>query len=263
MVSKFLSSLVNTVNAYYSFALIIYVAFIYATRHNHFFIWIIIAATLSMAAWGGYTIHSLMQQRIQRYGFRTIKDSMTYDVSKPSRHILRYSTEIKAEADHLFVYPIAHQWTGSGAEEMPTVSEPGQQVLAQVNTIDKAEGPKVGPYRLTMASGGEWQYWFVAFNPPMQKGDTALVKYSQAFNNADHTAKPCLYYYVSRSMARLELTVKFPPNEKTKAITAHFFKPSDNRRPFTIKDAHYDPDNHTANWVIDHPKKGYCYQINW
>lgn len=255
---NYLSKLVDATNTYYSFALIVYGFILYGLRHDHIFIWVLLGALLLLALWVGDAVSRLQRLREVLYGFRIVAESMTYDIGKSNRYILHYTTELQAEDNHLFAYPISHQWTGSGEGQLPKIVGEGNGLLGVVGQDGMAQ-----PYKLNLSSGGDWRYWFIAFNPPLQKGDRTTIKYSQEFYDEDKKAKPSLYYFVRTSMESLELCVNFKNGTLPKQVTACYFKPSDNKRPYKSKDFTYDEDKRSIVWKIEKPKRGYCYRIDW
>jgi hypothetical protein len=262
--SKKLPILVDLVNTYYAFVVLIYAVTLYVASHSHLFTPIFIVATMALASWGGYLLKSLLERRNVRYGFQVVSDVMTYEIHKNHRYTLKFNMRLKAQTDHLFAYPVGHQWTGSGGEKPPTVTGDGQQLLAVVEPSNDIHHPNsIVPYKLSGSSEGNWQYWFVAFNPAVHKGQTVDLKYTQEFEDRKNLAQPCLYYYIRTRMERLELNVHFANEHTTKKVSASYIKPSDPRRAYTGKGMVYDPDKQWATWVIEHPKKGYRYQITW
>jgi hypothetical protein len=261
MDSEKIPKFVDLINSYYSFVLLVYALVLYAASHTHLFKYVFVIVTLALAGWLGYIIKGFLEQRNQRYGFKVLSNVMSYDVGRNDKYTLRFHTKIRAESDHLFVYPVGHQWTGGGQEVPPKVTGEGQTLLANIEKNGEVE--RVVPYRLTETTEGEWQYWFVALNPPLQKGETADIKYSQVFHDTSKTAIPSLYYYVRTSTKRLELNVTFPANSGTKKITATYAKLTDGMRPYVSNAVVYDPDKRLATWTIENPKKGYCYRISW
>jgi hypothetical protein len=259
-------NVVNAVNSYYGFAIIIYAVALFLTGHGHLFWWAFIILTPILCAWGGYLLKPVVDRRVQRYGFRLLSDVMSYEISPNHKYTLRYTTKIKAEMDRLFVYPLSHQWTGSGEDEAaPVLSGSNQYLMGLVKDDHLKDHPQsIEPYELTLGSSGDWQFWFVAFNPPLHKGNTAEIKYSQVFHDPDGSAKPCLYYIVrTASMKSLELNVKFPKNSAPKNVTASYTKPSNSTKFYKIKNFRYDHEKQWAILQIDNPKKGCCYRIDW
>lgn len=121
----------------------------------------------------------------------------------------------------------------------------------------------VVPHKEIIPSQGEWHYWFVGLRPAAYAGDLITVKYSQDFFDKEHTAKPCLFYPVRRPMGRLELNVEFSTAPLPKNVTCSYIKLSDERRSYAGQGMQYDPEKKWATWVIEKPKKGYCYRIQW
>lgn len=255
---------IEAINAYYAFAVLVYTAVLYVTSHSHLFSWVFITTTPLIAGWTGYLLQSFLERRNQRHGFHTISDSASYEIGKNNKFVLRTSTKIKAGRDHLMVFPLGYQWTGGGRQPMPKVTGAGQQVLATVERYNPKNGEaKVTPYKLGVSTEGDWHYWFIALNPPLHKGDIADIRYFQEFHDKKGMVKPVLYYFVRIPMKRLELNVKFPADALPKSVTASYIKASDSRRPYKGKGLQFDAEKQWATWVIDRPKKGYCYRIEW
>lgn len=261
---KKLQKLIEAINAYYAFVLLLYAAALYIARHSQLFFWVLIATTPLLAGWTGYLLKSFLERRNYRQGFRVLSDVMSYEIANKHASTLRYSTTLKAGTDHLMVVPIEYQWTGSGKEAVPQVIGKGQQLLAPVQQhSSKDNTAKIAPYKLTGSTEGDWHAWFVALNPPVHKGDIVEIKYSQEFHDKSSTAKPILYYFVRVPMERLELNVKFPKNALPRTVIGSYIKTSSPRRPHMREDVIYDPDKQWATWIIERPKKGYCYRIQW
>jgi hypothetical protein len=64
-------------------------------------------------------------------------------------------------------------------------------------------------------------------------------------------------------MQRLELNVKFNKKTLPNKVTSSIIKPSNPERPFAKTGVEYSRDKQWATWVIDNPKRGYCYRIHW
>jgi hypothetical protein len=260
---KKVQKLVETINTYYAFALLMYVAALYVASHNQVFWWILLAATPIIAGWTGYLLHSFLQRRNQRYGFRVISDVMSYEMFSGRKYRLHYNTTIKADADHLFTYPFGYQWSGKGEESLPRLQHAGQKLMAVVDKNVKGDTLSAAPYAENVTSEGEWRYWLVGLATPAYKGDIVQIKYVQDFADTKGTAKPYLYYCVRTPMKRLELNIKFAGDELPRSVTCGYSKPSDLRRTYPAKGVMYDPDKQWATWIIYNPKKGYCYRIQW
>ena len=203
-------------------------------------------------------------RRNQRHGFRIISDVMSYEINGNHKYTLRYATTIKAANDHLMVYPIGYRWTGSGVEAIPKLNGKGQQLLTPLQPRHKGSAIKIAPYEApTVSTEGDWHYWFIALNPPVHKGEVVEIKYTQEFQDKKGMARPYLYYFVRTPMKQLELNVKFPANALPTSISSSYIKPSDPNRPYLKPGVEYDPDKQWATWVIERPKKGYCYRIHW
>jgi len=251
---------VEAINTYYGFALLVYAAILYIASHNRFFMWVLVVTTPLLTGWTGYLLKSFIEQRNQRHGFSVLSSSMSYEIGNNHKYALRYSIKVKASTNHVMVYPIGYQWTGMGEEAMPKVTGRGQQLLAIVDSYDSKD--KAAPYKAT-STEGEWHYWFIALNPPIHKGETIDIKYSQEFHDKKGFARPELYYFVRTPMKSLELKVKFSVNALPATVTGTYTKLSDPSRPYQKTGVHYDPDTQWATWVIEQPKRGYCYRIYW
>jgi hypothetical protein len=114
--------------------------------------------TIALAVWIGFAARTFYERRTQRRGFRVVSDVMTYEVGRHNKYVLRYKTTIEAKADHLIVYPLGHQWTGSGQESMPQVIGKGQTILAQIKPPEHNQDTlHIVPYILTNPVDGDWQ----------------------------------------------------------------------------------------------------------
>lgn len=255
--------LVEAVNDYYAFSLLAYAAVLYVASHHHVFFWILGFATPILAGWTGYLLKSYLDSRNQRRGFRIVSDSMTYEIHPKNRYTFRYNTKIRAEWNHLMVYPIGYQWTGEGVEGTPKVTGKGQHLLSTVKQGAKA-AIKISPYQSTgLTTEGDWHYWFIALNPPLFKGDTARIKYSQEFFDKKGRARPHLGYFVRVPMQELVLNIKFDPKNMPKKVMSTIIKPSDPNHPYTTPGVKFDREKQWATWTIQNPKKGHCYNIHW
>jgi hypothetical protein len=259
---KKIQNVLDRIDSYYALALTLYAAALYVLGNTYLFFWIFVAATPVLTGWGGYLLKSYVEQQSQRYGFKVVSNIMSYEINPNHKYVLRYTTKVQSQANHLMVYPICYQWTGSGEEGVPKVTGKGQQLLTLAKRGRGALSAK--PYEASAVSTeDDWHYWFIALNPPVHKGGHVEIKYSQEFHDKKGVAKPYLYYFVRTRMKRLELNVRFPANSKIKTITGSYIKPSDSNRPYPTPGVVYNEDDQWANWVIDKPKKGYCYRINW
>jgi hypothetical protein len=255
---------IEAINTYYAFALLLYGAALYFLSHSQLFVWGILTLTPLLAGWSGYLAYAWLERRNSRFGLSVIADAMTYEIGKQRKYTLRYHTKLKARTDHVMVYPVGHRWSGQGKEEMPVVHSDGQQLLAVVEQSRHAtDATTIAPYTLSMATGGDWRYWFIALNPPVQRGETFSVKYSQTFHDEAGTAKPQLNYFVRTPMDQLELSVKFPKHDMPDVVRGCYFTPWDSRRPYESDSVVFDPDKGWATWTIRRPKRGYCYRIYW
>lgn len=253
---------VDTINTYYAFALLLYALILFIARHSNIFLAFLLVTLPPLACWTGFLLRSYVDRRNQRYGFKMVSDSMTYEIRKDHRYVLRYSTKLQAAGDHLMTYPIGYQWTGAGKQGPPKVLAKKQQTLAVVHRA-KNGTEKTTPYKSADSTDGEWHYSFVAFNPPVHKGEVVYIDYSQEFHDKKHRAKPILYYFVRIPMKRLELTVTFPASALPKDVVGSYIKPSDPSRPFLKRGVRYNKGKRWATWVINKPKRGYCYRLTW
>lgn len=253
---------VDTINTYYAFALLLYALILFIARHSNIFLAFLLVTLPPLTGWTGYLFRSFVDRRNLRHGFAMVSDSMTYEIHKNHKYVLRYSTKLKAAGDHLMTYPVGYQWTGAGKQGVPKVFSKQQQILRVVHH-GKNGVEKIVPYKLADSTDGDWQYSFIAFNPPMHKGQVVHVDYAQEFYDKQHRAKPILYYFVRIPMKRLELHVKFPASRAPKTVTGSLIKPSDPRRPYIKKGIRYNKNQRWASWTISKPKLGYCYRITW
>lgn len=259
-----LNKLVEAVNTYYAFAVLLYVAVIYVSKNSQLFLLILLALTPLIAGWTGYLLHSYMQGRNQKHGFRLLSQVMTYEVRKNNKYFLRYTTTLRAEANRMMVYPIGYQWSGSTQGEVPTILNPEHRLVGVVQQYDPAtHSAKVSSHTESVSSEDDWNYWFVGFNKALYKGDVTEIKYAQGFDDKSKLAKPCLYYLVNTPMDTLELNVKFPADQLPTVVTSSCFKLSDRRRSYPGKGLDYNPEKQWATWSIDKPKVGHCYRIDW
>jgi hypothetical protein len=261
---KRFQKLAEAINTYYAFSVLIYATVLYLSRHSHLLFWSTLALAPLLAGWTGFLFRSWWEERTQRHGFQVVSDVMTYEIRDNHKYILRYATKLKAQVNHLMVYPIGYQWTGRGKESIPEVTGNGQQLLALVKRqADKKDTVKIAASRVTANTDGDWHYWFVALNPPVHRGETVDIRYAQTFYDTAGAPKPYLYYFVRTSMQRLELNVKFPAGHLPTKVVGSYIKLSDPRRPYEAKGVQYDPQKQWATWVVEKPKKGYCYRIEW
>ncbi|HSH17837.1 MAG TPA: hypothetical protein VK978_00485 [Candidatus Saccharimonadales bacterium] len=259
-----LHKLVEVVNNYYAFAVMLYAAALFVSSHSQLFWWVAGILTPVLAGWGGYLLSGYLNARNQKHGFRLLSQIMTYEVQSDRKYVLRYSTKVRAETSRMMVYPIGYQWTGEGAGDIPKILDPEQKLVGVVMKYDReAAVAKVASYSESVSSEDEWNYWFVGFKRALYKGETADIKYVQEFYDRKKIAKPWLYYLVNTSMDKLELNVKFTSDTLPAKVTCSYFKLSDRRRIYESQGVTYDPDKQWASWTIDKPKYGYCYRIDW
>lgn len=260
---KRIQKFIDAVNSYYSFALLLYAAVLYIAAHNAVFWWVLIALTPILSGWTGYLIHSYVALRGVRYGFRLLSDIMSYEVKLNDHYVLRYTTTLKAASNHLLSYPIGYQWSGATDGIVPEVITDGQKLLGVIEKYDKkTKTARVSSYQELVPSKGEWRYWFVGLAQPAYRNDIVEIKYKQEFFDKRKIAKPCLYYVVNSPMRKLELNVKFS-GKQPRTVYCSYIKPSDPRHAYLGKGLQYDPEKQWATWKVTHPKKGYCYRIQW
>lgn len=254
----------DIINNYYAFALLISGAIAFVYRNNYLLL--VLGCTVPpLAVWTGYLLRGYFDRRSQRRGFYVIADSISYEIGKKNTYTLHYKTKVKAAWNHLMVYPIGYQWTGSGEEGIPKVTGKGQQLLTAYQPVGKrGKAVKVRPYESTaLSTEGDWHYWFIALNPPLHRNQVIEIKYSQDFVDKTGAARPYLYHFVRTPIEKLELSIHFNDGKLPKKVTGSYIKPSDSGRPYNKKGVIYDRDKQWATWVIHNPKKGYCYRIHW
>lgn len=257
-----LHKFVETINTYYAFAVLLYVAILYVASHSQLFWWILLALTPLIAGWTGFIFKSYLLLRNTRHGFKLLSDVMTYEVKGMHRYTLRYKTTLKAVNNHILSYPLGYQWTGEGEESIPIIKTPNYQLGGIIR--QKPDGSvTVEPYKEVISSQGEWHYWFIGLNPAAYKNDIVELNYEQDFYDRKKKAESCLFYPIKHPMNKLELNVKFSMEALPKKVSCSYIKLSDPRRIRHGKGMQYDPDKQWATWVIDNPKKGYCYRIDW
>ncbi len=259
---KKLQKFIEAINTYYAFALLLYALLLYAAGNSRVFLWILCGGVPLLMAWGGYLLRSVVEQRTQRHGFTVMSDSMIYEIGPKHNYTLRYTTRLRAATDHLMVYPIGYQWSGSGVEGIPLLAHDGQQLLT-VYRHDRRSTETLPYEAMTVSTEGNWHYWFIAFNPPVHRGNDVEIKYSQSFQDKAGTAKPYLYYFVRTSMKTLELSVKFPTGSHPIDVRSSYVKATDPNRPYNKPGVVYDKDKQWATWIIHRPKRGYSYRIDW
>jgi hypothetical protein len=261
---KKLQKVIDTFNSYYSFALVLYAFVLYTAAHSHVFLFIAIALTPVLTGWGGYLIHGYLSNRNLKHGFKLISNVMNYELLGNNKYLLSFKTDIEAEASRMMTYPIGYQWSGSGDGAVPQLADPKQKLIGVVKEAsNEGRSASVMPYKETVSSEGDWNYWFVGFDHALYPGEKAQIRYSQLFEDKQRIAKPCIYYLVNTPMKRLELNVKFPANALPKTVTSSYFKLEDRRHAHTCEGVQYDPEKQWASWVIENPKYGYSYRIDW
>lgn len=263
-ITKKLVKWMEMVNTTYAFAVLIAAIAVFIARHSKLALWIAVCVGPILGAWGGYLIKAYIERRNYLFGFKLRKVTMSYEIGNNHRYKLHYAGTIQAITNHSMVYPIGYQWTGSGEESVPKLTSKGQYLLAPVQgKIGREKMAKVVPYIVNRAANGDWRYWFIALNPPIDKGDEVTIKYSQEFNDKKGIAKPYLYYNARVPFDHLELNVKFPAGHRPNKIVGEYIKPSDPHRPFLQAELTYDPEKLWISWVVERPKKGYWYRIRW
>jgi hypothetical protein len=95
------------------------------------------------------------------------------------------------------------------------------------------------------------------------KGQQILSLIDSEFEDKKGLAQHSLYYFVRSSMKKLELNVKFPMDNIPENVVCGFIKPTDTGRFYTSKGLRFDPDRQWVTWVIERPKRNYCYRIQW
>jgi hypothetical protein len=240
------------------------VATLYVLAHSQLFWWIVVATAPLLAAWTGYLLKSYLDGRNIRHGFRLLSQVMSYEVGVNNAYTLRYTTKVKAEANRMMVYPVGYQWSGEHDGKVPRILYPDQKLVGVVDKYDTEKNlAKVASYKESVASEDDWNYWFVCFDKALYKGETAVIKYVQEFEDKKKIAKPSLYYLVSTPLDHLELNVKFSTDRVPSSVTCSYVKLSDRRKSYPAKGVHFDPDNKWATWIVEKPKFGYCYRIDW
>ena len=259
-----LHKFVEAINSYYAFAVLMYAAALYVANNSRLFWWVLAAATPLLAGWTGYLIRSYLDARNQKHGFQLLSHAVTYEILPANKYRYRLSACIKAEANRMMVYPVGYQWSGEGAGSVPRLGDKGQYLIGAINKYDvENESAKIAPYKESISSEGDWYYWFIGLSRALYKGETADIKYTQEFSDPKKKAKPYLYHMVNTSIKRLELNVKFPENALPKSVSCSYFKLSDRRRTYSSKGLEYSTDKQLATWVVEKPKFGYCYRIDW
>lgn len=228
---------------------------------------LVIALALSLAvisAAAGFILRPIIEEQKQWYGFRIISNKMTYEIKNSNDSKLSYKLELDPAQDHLMMYPIGHNWTGTGAESTPKLLSPNQQIMAPiVHKGGKTTPAKPKPYEANAISvAGNWRYWFVAFNPAVHKGKPVTIEYSQNFHDTKKSAKPFMYYFVRRPMQKLTLVAKFPAHHTPSEVTGSFIKADDPNKADILDNVVYDKHKRCATLTINRPKRGY-YRLDW
>ena len=261
---KKFQKVIDTFNSYYSFALVLYAFVLYAAAHSQVFLFVAIALTPILTAWGGYLIHSYLFDRNLKHGFKVISHAMNYEIVGNNRYKLNIKTDLKAQASRLMTYPIGYQWSGSGDGSLPKLADPQQKLVGVVKHSEvNGESARIIPYRETVSSEGDWNYWFVGFDHALYPGDKVSVNYSQDFEDKKKIAKPFIFCLVNTPMKRLELSVKFPSDALPKSVSSSYSKLADRRHAHNCPGVQFDPEKQWATWIIEKPKFSYSYRIDW
>lgn len=259
-----LNKLVEAVNTYYAFAVMMYVAVLYVSKNSQIFLWILFALTPVIAGWTGYLLKSYLESRNEKHGFRLLSNTMTYEVLGADKYRYTLHAVIQAEANRMMVYPVGLQWSGEGIAHMPRLSDPDQYLIGTITKYDREKKlARVAPYKEVVSSESDWNYWFIGLQRALYKGETAEITYSQEFHDLKKKAKPYIYHMVNTSVKQLELSVRFPAEALPVKVTGSYFSLKDRRRIYTSADVQYSPDKQWASWVVKKPKFGYCYRIDW
>ena len=246
--------------------MVLYAIAIAAAAYNNLtFIWIAAAVVFPfLTGWSGYILRAVVDRWTQRYGFKIISDKVFYEIKKSNRYTLSYTTKLYAITDHLMAYPLAYKWSGNGEEGTPKLASPNQQLMAPIPKTYNRAKRKTTPYEATaVAAEGDWRYWFVAFTPPVHKGHTVKIEYSQDFQDKKSRTNPHLSYFVRTSMKKLELSVKFPADALPNKVAGSYVKLIDPNRPYKMRGVVYDKHKQWATWTIHHPKRGRYYRLDW
>jgi hypothetical protein len=261
---KKVQKLIEAINTYYGFAVLLYVAALYIATHNQFFWWILLGATPFLAGWTGYLLKGHFEDRNLKHGFRVLSNEMFYEILGDDKYRLHFCTKLKAEANRMMVYPIGYQWSGGTEGSVPVLGDPSQSIVGVVNLYDPVTGrTKVSSYKEKVSSESDWNYWFVGFDHALYKGEEVEIVYTQDFSDKKHIAKPWMYYMVNTTTNKLELSVKFPADALPKSVTSSFTKLNDRRKVYPSKGVEYVPEKQWATWVIRKPKLNHVYRIDW
>lgn len=259
-----LHKLVEAVNTYYAFTVLLYVAVIYVSSHSQIFLWILLALTPVIAGWTGWLLQSYFAGRNEKHGFRLLDHVMTYEVLGGNRYRYSLQARVRAEANRLMVYPVGYQWSGEGPVYLPQIRDKGQHLVGTVENYNSdTAAAHVAPYKEIVASEADWNYWFVGFDRALYRGEIAEIHYTQDFYDAKKKAKPCFYHMVNSSVKKLEMNVRFPADALPTTVTASYFSLKDRRRVHMSKEIEYSPDKQWVTWTVKKPKFGYCYRIDW
>lgn len=261
---KKVQKLIEAVNTYYGFAVLVYLAVLYIASHNHIFWWALLTLTPVLAGWTGYLLKGYLEGRNLKYGFQVESHEVTYEILGSNRYRYTLSTQVKAAANRLMTYPVGYQWSGEGIGSIPKLPISGQSLLGIISKYNSDTGTAhITPYKEQVSSESDWNYWFVGLDHALYKGETANIKYIQDFYDARKKAKPYLYHMVNTATKKLELNVKFSAENLPTHVSGSYFKLNDRRRTYLAKGVVYNPDTQVATWTISRPKYGYCYRIDW
>jgi len=252
----------DTFNSYYQVILALNAIGIAVAAWNRSTLVIAIAVLFGLlSAAIGFILRPIIEEQTQWYGFRIISNTMTYEIKNTNDFKLSYKTNLNPAQDHLMMYPIGHHWTGSGAESVPKLDSPDQQIMAPL--VGKTLTAKPKPYEATAISvAGDWRYWFVAFNPALHKGKPVTIEYSQNFHDTKKSAKPFMYYFVRRPMKKLTLVAKFPASKIPSEVIGSYIKTNDPNKADILDGVVYDKHKRCATLTIHRPKRGY-YRLDW
>lgn len=264
MVWKKLQKIIDTINSYYAFAVLLYVGVLYISNHSRVFLFVAVGFTPLIAAWGGYLLHGYLDSRNQKHGFSLVSHNMTYEINGRNQYTLKVLSRVKAQASRMMAYPIGYQWSGSGQGALPILGNPRQKLMGTIEPKERLRGDMTfAPYKEAVSSEDDWSYWFVGFDHALYKGEEADIMYAQNFEDKKKQARPCLYYVVNTSLKKLEMHVKFADGRLPKSVTSSYSNLSDRRHAKPCEGVIFEPELQYASWTIENPKFGRCYRIDW
>lgn len=249
------------------------------TSKHHFkyqvALWILRIIAIVLIGWTGYLLKSL-KGRLNPlyYGFRLNSISVTCAISNTKKKYTgSHSFEITALEDDRVVFPTNwFRWLGKGKEDGPKVTGKGRHLLALVGTRKRDGSVKPMPYvrsEKDSPDGGKWHRYFIALNPPVQKGERININYSQVFNGK---MSPFVGVDIISNMGKLTLKAEFPTKFEPESITFERTKPKTilNSLKLTSNKPHKEDikrrpyyQNHCVELEIKNPKRGYQYRIVW